>query len=79
MEEKDVREWMAIFRAWLWEYPQRAAGLGLFVVGCVLAGAARAGGGDPFQDLALGLLMGLGVGCMALGAVFLALSLRCRQ
>lgn len=32
--------------------------------------------GDPFQDFALGLLMGLGVGCMAVGAVFLALSLR---
>ena len=37
---------------------------------------ARTGGGDPFQDFALGLLMGLGVGCMAVGAVFLALSLR---
>ena len=50
--------------------------LGLAALGCVLAALARTGGGDPFQDFALGLLMGLGVGCMAVGAVFLALSLR---
>lgn len=49
---------------------------GLAALGCVLAALARTGGGDPFQDFALGLLMGLGVGCMAVGAVFLALSLR---
>ena len=56
--------------------PQRALGLGLAALGCVLAALARTGGGAPFQDFALGLLMGLGVGCMAVGAVFLALSLR---
>ena len=44
--------------------------------GCALAALSRAGGGDLFQEFSAGLLLGLGVGCMAVGAVTLALSLK---
>ena len=67
MKEKAFPQWAADAVRWTKEHSQRALGLGLAALGCVL---------DPFQDFALGLLMGLGVGCMAVGAVFLALSLR---
>ena len=76
MKEKAFPQWAADAVRWTKEHSQRALGLGLAALGCVLAALARTGGGDPFQDFALGLLMGLGVGCMAVGAVFLALSLR---
>lgn len=76
MKEKAFPQWAADAVRWTKEHSQRALGLGLAALGCVLAALARTGGGAPFQDFALGLLMGLGVGCMAVGAVFLALSLR---
>ena len=72
MKEKAFPQWAADAVRWTKEHSQRALGLGLAALGCVLAALARTGGGDPF----LGLLMCLGVGCMAVGAVFLALSLR---
>ena len=70
MKEKAFLQWAADAVRWTKEHSQRALGLGLAALGCVLAALARTGGGDPFQDF------GLGVGCMAVGAVFLALSLR---
>ena len=75
MDEKGFRQLAVEALAWLREYPQRAEGLGLFFLGCLLAALVR-GGGDPLRDFASGTALGLGVGCMAVGAVFLALSLR---
>lgn len=75
MDEKGFRQLAVEALAWLRGYPQRAAGLGLFFLGCLLAALVR-GGGDPLRDFASGAALGLGVGCMAVGAVFLALSLR---
>ena len=77
--EKEIGRWAVSALAWTKEHPKRAAGVALFFLGCLLAGLSRAGGGDPFQDFFLGLWMGLGVGCMAVGAVLLALSLRYRS
>ncbi|MFQ6892240.1 MAG: hypothetical protein ACLRS7_08575 [Acutalibacter sp.] len=75
MDEKGFQQLAVEALAWLRGYPQRAAGLGLFFLGCLLAALVR-GGGDPLRDFASGAALGLGVGCMAVGAVFLALSLR---
>ena len=61
MKEKAFPQWAADAVRWTKEHFQRALGLGLAALGCVLAALARTGGGDPFQDFALGLLMGLGV------------------
>ena len=74
MDEKGFRQ-LAVEALLAEGYPQRAAGLGLFFLGCLLAALVR-GGGDPLRDFASGAALGLGVGCMAVGAVFLALSLR---
>lgn len=68
MDEKGFRQLAVEALAWL-------RGLGLFFLGCLLAALVR-GGGDPLRDFASGAALGLGVGCMAVGAVFLALSLR---
>ena len=66
MDEKGFRQLAVEALAWLREYPQRAAGLGLFFLGCLLAALVR-GGGDPLRDFASGTALGLGVGCMAVG------------
>ena len=76
MNEKSFHQWAEAARRWLRAYPKRAGGLGAFFLGCALAALSRAGGGDPFQEFSAGLLLGLGVGCMAVGAVTLALSLK---
>ena len=54
MKEKAFPQWAADAVRWTKEHSQRALGLGLAALGCVLAALARTGGGDPFQDFALG-------------------------
>lgn len=74
MHEQEESRWDAVV-FWLKDHPRRATALGVFLLGCALTVISN-GGGDPFQDFTAGLLMGLGVGCMAVGTVLLAFSLR---
>ena len=75
MDEKGFRQLAVEALAWLRGIPAGGRVGSVFLglpVGCL--GERR--GETPFGTLASGAALGLGVGCMAVGAVFLALSLR---